>query len=165
MALRIPFGQQLAGFLVSLVDGAVQELVAEVVDALAPVRRAELDGLADDVADLEDRIRAGLADLEGLRQAVDVLHHRFDDAFAELFGAPDPARAVAELAATRDGLDRRARRMSAALDEIARRVDDLGDALQHVRARAEQAHQQATTARATAEAAVDGVSALEDALS
>lgn len=117
----------LSGPVAAILDGAVRELAAELIDARGPVTRAELAAVADRL----ERARAGLAavqaDVAALRQAAEGRH--LDDgggsAMGEALGIDDPARATESAAARRIETSRRLGRLLGALAVTDEQVRDL----------------------------------------
>jgi hypothetical protein len=155
MPIRKAIGGLLSGPLATVIEGALRDLVEDILDDKSYVRRVELDAVTERVDAFRRELSERRTELYALRQAVEVMQRDLedDDDLGEAFAEP----------AEPDALAARLDRATGALDALQGQADAFTATLDALSGRAEQAWQVAHSARVTAEAAVEGVSRIESA--
>ncbi len=143
-----------------LLEGKLRDLIADVVDGRGLARAEDLRPLELELESLARQSRALRADLDASRQALDALRRALENDDDELEEAVTRMDAEARVEGE---VERRLDVLRGTLGGLEEQLATLRSPVGEATARARQAGQLATTARATAEAAADGVSALETA--
>ena len=143
-----------------LLDGALRELVDEILDARDFVRKSELDAVQQHLRTVQRDLAERHGDIDAIRQAMTAWVGDLDDEFDDALGIDSDT--INRLEEQRGELERKLSRATGALDLTREQLETLSSRLGTLEQRTSQAQQVATTARATAEAASDGVSTLEN---
>lgn len=160
MSIRSRLAGLFYGPTVALLDTVLRDLIAEVLDTRALVRRAEVDAINDRIESFRRDLTERRSELAALRQSLEALALSDDD-----FGdALDLSGGEEAVEAARADLARRLERAQGALAAVGSQLTGLDDRLAALRAEADKAQQLASAALATSEAAADGISALESRL-
>lgn len=158
MGLRSSLAQILTAPVAAALDGAVRDLVEEILDAQPLARREELDALSGRLDGFRRDLAERRGDLDALRQAIEAFGAELeDDAFDD---DDDVGAALAQLDVSRADLEKKLQRALGALSATEAQLVELRTRLDDVASRAEQAQQTATSARNTAESAADAADAL-----
>lgn len=166
MSLLSSLEQLLTAPASAILDSAVRDLVEEIVASRSFVKQDELTAAREELTAVQKTLVSREADLTALRQSIEAYHlDQEDEDLSDILGIPDVDEAVSRLEDTRDELTRRLERVAGALQATSKQLASIANTADTLSARADQAFQVATTARATAEAAADGVTELEQQLS
>ncbi len=152
MGLRSTLTRLLSAPTALLLETALEDLIDEILDAEGFVRKSELVALEEQVDGLRRALAQRRSDLGAVQQALAAWNTEAED-----LDLDDDAPSAADLARKLD-------LASGAVAATAQQLQDLRGQLGKLESRTEQAHQVATSARATAEAAADGVTGLENRL-
>lgn len=145
-----------------ILDGALRDLIEEVIDARGLVRRAEIDAVEHRVEGLRRELAERHAELSGLTQALDAMARDLDDDV--IVDTTELEERLDQLDVARKALQERLDRAHGALAATSAQVASFATRIEGLEERADKAAHVAASAVATAEAAVDGVSGLEQRL-
>lgn len=156
----------LSGSAASVLEGAVRELIEEVIDARGLVRRAEVEAVEHRADGLRRELSERRAELAALTQSLDAMARELDDDLPLIDGLDGEgldARLEA-LDAARQAIQERLERANGALAATTAQVASFTTRIGVAEERADKAQRVAHSALATAEAAADGVTGLEQRL-
>jgi chromosome segregation ATPase len=163
MGMRATANRILSAPTLAILEVAMRHLVDEALDAKAFVTRDEVRAMETGIEDLRRTLTARRADLDALRQAVEAFSLDFGEDPFEDNEEDDYEAAVLRLETSRTTLQADLDRTAGALRATSDQLSGLDASLQAMTGRIDKANIAATSARATAEAAADGISDLENA--